>query len=156
MRTNPAVSDMARPKTIHTLRTPELIDDIINSLSEGVTLREICRRPNMPTWKTVYDWIRADEELALRFVRARELGHDAISEEIIEILDTPPERCATEFGDKVDPGYVQWQKNRADKRLDLLAKWNSGKYGNKVGVEHSGTVQLADALEAARKRMSEK
>lgn len=144
---------MARPKTIHTLRTPAVIDEIVDSLSKGITLRDICRRAGMPDWTTVYQWMRNDEELSQRIAHARELGYDAIAEETVEIIDTPPERCMTEFGDKVDPGSVQWQKNRVEQRLKLLAKWSPKKYGEKIGVEHSGTVQLADALEAARKRV---
>lgn len=133
--------------------TEEIAEEICRRISEGEPLRQICRDEHMPAWQTVYDWIRDKEDLSKRIARARELGHDAIAEETVEILDTPPERCMTEFGDKVDPGYVQWQKNRAEQRLKLLAKWSPKKYGDKIGVEHSGTVQLADALEAARKRV---
>jgi hypothetical protein len=128
-------------------------DEICDRISRGETLRSICRIEGFPAWQTVYDWIRDDEEFAKRIASARETGYDAIAEETVDILDTPPERILTEQGDRVDPGYVQWQKNRAEQRLKLLAKWSPKKYGDKIGVEHSGTVELASALEAARKRV---
>jgi len=131
----------------------KVADEIIRRISEGETLRSICRDEKMPAWRTVYAWRAENEEFSARFARARDIGHDAIAEESMELLDLPPERCATEFGDKVDPGYVQWQKNRAEQRLKLLAKWNPSRYGDKIGVEHSGKVELADALQAARERL---
>ena len=52
-----------------TLRTPEVEQQIIEGLSDGVSLREICRREGMPKWRTVYDWIGADPQFAARLVR---------------------------------------------------------------------------------------
>lgn len=96
----------------------------------------------MPAWRTVYHWIEDDQDFAARIAHARVLGFDAIAEETVAILDEAPERTATEFGDKVDPGYVQWQKNRAEQRLKLLAKWSPKKYGDSVNLNHSGSIGL--------------
>ena len=40
-------------------------------------------------------------------------------------------------------------------RLKLLAKWNPKKYGDKVGIEHSGSVALDNAILEARKRVKQ-
>ncbi|MGI9141990.1 MAG: hypothetical protein ACR2IJ_02260, partial [Fluviibacter sp.] len=62
------------------------------------------------------------------FSRARELGTDAIAEDAIAILDQIPERID---GGRMDSAFVQWQKNRVEMRLKLLAKWNPRKYGDR-------------------------
>lgn len=127
----------------------KIIDEICERISEGEPLRVICREEHMPSWKTVYDWVRDDPDFASRIARARELGADAIAEQSIEILDEQPARIYSENGgDRVDPGYVAWQKNRAEQRLKLLAKWQPKKYGDKIGLEHSGEIGLEKLTDA--------
>lgn len=132
--------------------TDEIAAEICTRISEGETLRAICREDHMPAWRTVYDWIRANQAFAARIAHARELGFDAIAEETIEMVDEKPERCDTQFGDKVDPGHVQWQKNRVEQRLKLLAKWSPKKYGEKIEIEGKIDVGVAERLARARKR----
>lgn len=135
-------------------KSPEVLDEICERISCGETLRAICRDDHMPSWVSVYDWIKSDSDFALRIERARELGFDAIAEHTVSILDEPPERINTEHGDKVDPGYVQWQKNRAEQRLKLLAKWHPKKYGDKqeVDLNVKGELGIAERLQQGRKR----
>ncbi|TAN09528.1 MAG: terminase [Chitinophagaceae bacterium] len=129
--------------------TDEIATEIVERLSEGEPLRKICRSAHMPAWRTVYAWMQANHEFAARIARARDVGFDAIAEETLAIVDSKPKTHATEFGPKVDPAYVQWQKNRAEQRMKLLAKWSPKKYGEKVQQEHSGTLTLAQLVEAA-------
>lgn len=130
---------------------PELADEIVKRISEGETLRGICRDAHMPNWSSVYDWIHGNEDFAQRIARARELGADAIAEDIFSIIDEEPPTTATQFGEKVDAGYVAWQKNRAEQRLKLLAKWSPKKYGEKTDVNMNVTNSLGEALAALSK-----
>lgn len=141
---------MARPSK----RSPQVEDEICRRLSEGETLRAICRDEGMPSWQRIYEWVASDESFAGRIARARELGADAIAEETLDILDEPPERTNTEHGDKVDSGYVAWQKNRAEQRLKLLAKWFPKKYGDKQEIDLNVNSALAERLARAKKRGS--
>ena len=111
--------------------TPELAAEICERLSNGEPLRQICRDDHMPAWTRIYDWMGRDEQLSGAIARAREQGADAIAEEALEILDTPPERILTKTGEVIDSGYVTWQRNRAELRLKLLAKWHPKKYGDR-------------------------
>jgi hypothetical protein len=104
------------------------VDEICTRVANGTPLREICREEGKPAWTTFYNWINADKALFERFSRARELGTDAIAEDAIAILDAIPERID---GGRMDSAYVQWQKNRVEMRLKLLAKWNPRKYGDR-------------------------
>jgi predicted secreted protein len=117
-------------------------NEIIEWIASGQTLREFCRQEGNPAWRTVYEWLEKDEEFAARFARAREMGHDAIAEECLEIIDSEAEMAETfsqSGGSKHrDSAHVSWMKNRVEMRLKLLAKWNPKKYGDKVDVTSAG------------------
>lgn len=145
-----------KPKA-KTGRPPEAVpEDIAEELSEwiahGKTLREFCRQEGKPAWRTVYDWLRKDKEFSTRIAHARDLGYDAIAEETLAIIDEPP---PSDMNGKTDNGYVVWSKNRVEQRMKLLAKWSPKKYGDKVGIEHSGSVALDAAILEARKRVKQ-
>lgn len=114
--------------------TPEIATEIVQRLSEGEPLRQICRDDHMPEWRTIYDWMARDEELSAAIARARELGQDAIAEDILKELQDEPERILSEGGGRIDSGYVQLLRTRADIKLKLLAKWNPKRYGDRVAV----------------------
>ena len=128
---------------------------ICEQIADGIPLREICRQSGMPAWRTVYDWVGADEAFAAAIARAREMGHEAIAEETVEMVDAEPERGPD---GKVDPGWVAHTKLRVEHRLKLLAKWSPKKYGDKMaigGADDLGPVQtvtkeMTDAERAVR------
>ena len=103
-------------------------------LSEGVPLQEICRMDGFPAWRTVSDWMYRDEVLSASIARAREVGQDAMAERAYVEMYQEPERILSEGGGKIDPGYVQLVKARAEITLKLLAKWNPKRYGDRVAL----------------------
>ena len=113
--------------------TLAVADDICKWVSEGQTLREYCRQKEKD-WSTIYNWIKIFPDFAEKMEAARKMGAQAIAEDIIQIVDEAPERTNTEYGTKVDAGHVQWQKNRAEQRLKLLAKWHPKEYGDKLDL----------------------
>lgn len=120
----------------------DIAEDLVEWISQGKTLREYCRQPGKPAWRTVYAWMEKDVDFYARIAHARELGHDAIAEETLEIIDTFPMEAVSDSGSRLDSGHVAWLKNRVEQRMKLLAKWNPKKYGDKVGVQHEGGVTL--------------
>ena len=124
---------------------PEIARQMAEMLSEGVPLREICRQEGFPAWRTVYDWMRKDEDLSTAIAHARDVGYDAIAEDCLRIADTPLwGQEVTESEDeegvkrtsikKVD--MLGHRKLQIETRLKPLAKFNPKKYGDKV--THSG------------------
>jgi hypothetical protein len=106
-------------------RTPEVEERIIEGLTDGVPLRVLCRQDDIPSWRTVYDWINADASFATRIAHARDLGFEALAEDILDIADTTP----------AISDHVQRSKMRIDTRLKLLACWSPKRYGNKQQVD---------------------
>lgn len=130
-----------RPST----RSEAVIEKIIDRLSNGEPLRQICRDESMPPWRTVYGWMDADKELAARIARARDVGEDALAQECLDIADNAANDWMERFdnegnavGWQLNGDHVQRSKLRIETRLKLLAKWNPKKYGDKVDVNHGG------------------
>lgn len=124
-------------------RTPEVEERIIEGLTDGVPLRVLCRQDDIPSWRTVYDWINADPSFASRVAYARDLGFEAIAEDILDIADDTP--AISE--------HVQRSKMRIDTRLKLLACWSPKRYGNKqtvdVGNKEGETLKVESNAENA-------
>jgi len=128
------------------------VERIVDGLSGGTPLRVICREEGMPAWRTVYNWMEADEEIAARIARARERGFDAIAEETLDLADEVPRQSEA----------IQKAKLQIDTRLKLLAKWSPKRYGDKqthsiggdpdapaVQVEHGVDAETLAALSKA-------
>ena len=136
--------------------TAEIARQICERLSEGETLKSICRDKSMPWWTTVYDWMGRHKEFAESIARARELGFDAIAEEALQIANTP------EIGEETEDDGEKIKTKRADMlghrklqvwtRLQLLAKWSPGKYGDRRIVDMTVNEPLADRLARAKDR----
>jgi hypothetical protein len=123
----------------------DILDALEVWISEGKTLREFCRQDGMPSWTTVYKWIEADEDAAKRIACARARGEDAIAQECFAIADDASNDWMVEndkkgeaVGWKLNGDHVQRSKQRIWTRLQLLAKWNPKKYGDKITQEVQG------------------
>jgi len=114
--------------------TPELADTVCNELTDGVPLAEICRREEMPSRQTIYNWMKADENLSLRIARAREDGEERIAVNLMKVAN------GDEGFSKQD---VQRDKLIIDTSLKLLAKWNPKKYGDKTTIAGDPDAPLA-------------
>ena len=119
----------------------EAAEAVIAWIAQGKTLREFCRQPGMPCRQTIDNWKDKDNDFASRIARARETGHDEIADECIEIIDT-----ATD---------ANLGKARVWTRLQLLAKWDPKKYGERTVLagDPEAPLVLADAIAKARKRV---
>jgi len=138
-------------------KTPEVVEEILQRLSDGEPLAVICRSdkkfPHPNAW---LNWVDADEDLAIAYARARDVGADAIAVQALEILDAEPERVVeidangNKTVGRIDSAAVAWARNRAEIRLKLLAKWNPKKYGDKqavdIGNKDGEKLQVEDSL----------
>lgn len=113
------------------------IDIICKGLEKGIPLRQILRdNPGMPTRQTLHDWTKRVPEAAKRMAEARDLGEFALAEECLEIADDARndwmERKSEGGGMEFNAEHVQRSKLRIYTRLQLLAKFNPKRWGDRV------------------------
>lgn len=171
----PAAKRTRKPKPTGrpTKRTPALVEKILERIGDGTPLMAICREEGMPALRTVYDWIEDDSDLSARFAHARKAGYDMIAYDALRIADTPLEgvmekyeqvaidnpddpdgEAITEFRitERRVEDMLGHRKLQVESRLKLLAKWDSGRYGERLAVDHDAVGNLAEELKAARLR----
>lgn len=126
---------MSRPSSF----TQEKADGICALLSEGLSLREVCAQEGMPDKSTVMRWLQQNSAFRDQYVRAKEIGVEALAEDILDIADDATNDWM-ERRDK-DGENAGWQFNgeaarrsqiRIDARKWLLSKLAPKKYGDKV------------------------
>lgn len=147
---------MARP-TIYDW--PTIIDEVCEWLAAGQTIRDYSRQEGKPTFELIYRRVAKDADLGSRIARARAEGADVIAEQALEIADTPQVGetvTVDKDGEKVTrEDMLGHRKLQVDTRMRLLAKWNSGRYGDKSHVEHSGTISDGLTEEQRTQRIAE-
>jgi hypothetical protein len=108
----------------------ELTDDICRQLAEGMSMQEICSRPEMPHVATVYRWLQRHAGFRDTYVSAREQQAHTIADRAVAMaLDA--DRVIT------DPQVAKVQ-------LDAI-KWTAARlapkvYGSKADVAIGGNL----------------
>lgn len=112
--------------------TPELAQSICDKIADGKSLRKICLDETMPNRSTIFRWLDENADFATKYAHAREIQGDWCDDEIAEVIE------ATKSGElKADVARVvlEGQKWRA-------AKLRPKKYGDKMDVNHAGSVKF--------------
>ncbi len=127
----------------------EMADKICSLLSEGRSLRSICREDDMPCKASVFKWLREIDHFSDQYAKAKEEASDAMFEDIQDIADNGSNDWI-EINDPDNPGYrvngenIQRSKLRVDARKWMMSKMKPKKYGDKIQTEHSGTISHTD------------
>ena len=117
--------------------TKELGDEICNLLSEGISLRTVCLREDMPNKATVFRWFREHKEFCDQYARAKEESADADAEVLEEIGDKAIKH-AEEADPKASNAVVSAYKLKADNLKWAMSKKKPKKYGDKIDVTSDG------------------
>lgn len=105
--------------------TQEQLDAICLAMSEGKSLRRICRDMGLAESTARY-YLSKNEEAFAHSARAKELGCDALADECLEIADD----------ETLDPTH---KRIMVDTRIRLIGKW-SQRYSDKLTVKSESTV----------------
>jgi hypothetical protein len=108
-------------------------DLICDKLTEGMSLRKLCKSAEFPNASTVYVWLDRFPSFAEQYARAREAATEDMLEEILEIADDP----------KID---TQDKRVRIDARKWAMGKLKPKKYGEKqtheIGNKDGETLKV--------------
>jgi hypothetical protein len=70
-----------------TVKTPKLMDDIIQQIMAGENIKSICQMPGMPDRRTVHRWLADDKEFNIAYVKAAYVRAQELINESLEIAD---------------------------------------------------------------------
>jgi len=116
---------MGRPS----IYSEELKTRICEQLSNGVTLTEICKQADMPSFDTIWSWRRARADFSEEVAYAQRIGTHYLADDCIRIADD----------DTIDPAH---KRVMVDVRMRLIGKWNQY-YSDKQQVEVTGRIDVA-------------
>ena len=120
----------------------EIAAEICERISLGESLVSVTNDPAMPSETTVIRWLSDDRYSAFRalYVRAREQQVERYVDEIVDIADR--------VKDCIDSAVVNAARLAIDTRKWAAAKRLPRKYGDRIGVESTGslTVKIVHGL----------
>jgi hypothetical protein len=106
--------------------SPELAARICEQLSQGKSLRSVCKADDMPAASNVFLWLQRHSEFKEQYEVAKAESADALTDDMLEIADN------------ADSDNVQVARLQVDTRKWLASKLKPKKYGEKITNEHSG------------------
>ncbi len=137
-----------RPSTY----TDELADEICSQLSDGVSLRSICRQDDMPAASSVFKWLRENDRFSEQYTKAKEESADALVEDMLDIADNDvadvvlvdgvPLVVDGEMVKQTHSAKVAHARLRVDTRKWAASKLKPKKYGDKLDLNHSGSFNV--------------
>lgn len=141
--------------------TPELGDVICAEIIDGKSLRSICKMEGMPAKRTVMYWLRKYPQFKSMYDLACIERSEAYAEEIVDIADDGSNdwmEVETKSGNVitvVDHEHIQRSKLRVEARKWICSKMKPRKYGEKIELEHTGSLDWAEQLQKSRERAAE-
>ncbi len=132
--------------------TLELTDLICSRLSEGESMRSVCRDDEMPVLTTIFRWLRERPEFKQQYDIAKEESAESLADEMVDIADNEVSTAVLVDGlplivdgkvvTTVDSTAVAHAKLRIDTRKWAASKLKPKKYGDRITTEHTGTLSL--------------
>ena len=110
------------------IKTPELLDAIVERIAAGESLRSVCRDDAMPGMTTVFGWLADDEQFRSKYARARDAQAEVMDDKIVSLAERVEQGDMDPQAARVAIGAYQWR----------AAKLAPKRYGDKVEHEHTG------------------
>ncbi len=140
---NDEKKDTGRP----TKYSESLADEICCLISQGDSIRQICLLERMPYESTIYRWLIKHKSFCEKYARAKEAQMEKFNEDILDIADDSRndwiEKEDKRTGKKfiaLNEEHIARSKIRIEARKWLMGKHKPNKYGDKVALQHSGSM----------------
>jgi hypothetical protein len=128
------IEDQTPAKGRPTDYTPELGDLICSMLAEGISLKRVCEKAEMPSRQTIYTWLRIHETFLDNYMRAKDDSADAYADDIADIadrvMDRDPQRRIDPHAARVAIEGKKW----------AASKLKPKKYGDKLDLTGETTI----------------
>ena len=130
------------------------IPEILERLTNGESLRAICRTDGFPSEGTVRLWEREDQDFATQYARARDIGCERLADELLSIADDGTNDTFTDKdgNSRTDYDVIARSRLRVDTRKWLLSKMLPKKYGERI--ELAGEVKTDNTIHITREVIS--
>jgi hypothetical protein len=102
--------------------TEEITYELCGLLAEGLSLNSICKRKDMPSRATVYNWLSTHPSFLDNYMRAKDDGADALADDIQDIAEDVR-------GGKLDPNAG---RVAGDLKKWVASKLKPKKYGERI------------------------
>lgn len=132
----------------------KMFNEICDRISEGESMSEICCDLHLPHRLTVLRWLREDEAsngpLRNSYAQAKEAYADLMAEKIRVESETERPTESVSNSAKMGPMVTKSDNVQRSKLIVEALKWTMAKtapkkWGDRIAVEHSGSVQqIAD------------
>lgn len=126
---NKVKAKMGRP----TVYTEELATSICFLISQGISLKIICKEKDMPDKSNVFRWMQTNTDFRDKYRASKEECMDSFADEIIDIADETIE-LVRKGAEKKSSAYVQAMKLKIETRRWLMSKLKVKKYGDKLDL----------------------
>lgn len=131
-----------------------LADTICEAISEGSSLREICKADDMPSKASIFRWLGLHKEFSDQYARAREEQAESLADEIVHLADTASNPVMVDGiplldseGNPVllaDTASIAHARLRVDARKWVASKLKPKRYGDKLDIDQnvSGGISI--------------
>ena len=122
------------------------LQGIFDRIALGEPVVQICAGPDMPTRKTLYEWIAADKDVERRYAVALTSKADKYMDETISIADDGSQDTYTDKdgNERTDTEVLGRSKLRVETRMRYAALIAPKKYGAHQSLDIDLTVKLGD------------
>jgi len=126
--------------------TPVIAKKLCLKISEGKSLRTICKDRSLPTMSTIYKWLIDVPVFAEQYARAKRDQAEVLVEDLLNICDdnTDDHRTIIKNGvevEIVDQDTIQRARLRVDTRKWIASKLLPKKYSDQLNILNLGDIQ---------------
>ena len=108
----------------------DLADLICSRISNGESMRSICRDDDMPAMQTIWRWLREKHEFSERYARAKDESADAHAERILETIDRVLDEDVNPNAGRVAIDGLKW----------VASKLKPKRYGERIRADLVGDI----------------
>lgn len=136
----------------------ELAGRILGRISNGESLRTICKDDDMPDRASVFTWVFTYDDFSAKYNAARAIQAEVHVDEMINIADdTSNDTIDTETGTRANSEWIARSKLRIETRRWIAEKLKPKKYGTKIEIagDPDAPIKLQTTLDVSNLTLEE-